>query len=146
MAIPALPPLSFKRLAPEGSQTLETTQPALEGRQVGQTVRPLPEDRPAGRPTGGGQPETVPCAGGARPRTFCCTVHHGSLLPLRPASRSGASEEALDHAERELGVALPPTLRALYRVHNGQQLEFDLLMDAHRTFMHKSLFHGLFGG
>lgn len=57
----------------------------------------------------------------------CCP---GSKPP--PCSR-GASEAELDAAERQLGFALPPALRVLYRVHNGQELEFDRLVGAAAT-------------
>ena len=67
-------------------------------------------------------------------------------LPPRPPPRPGASEEALDAAEAALGVPLPPALRALYRCHDGQALEFDRQIDSGRTEMHPSVFHGLFGG
>lgn len=60
--------------------------------------------------------------------------------------RPGASEADLDDAERQLRVRLPPALRALYRVHDGQDLEFDRAMDASRASMVPSVFHGLFGG
>jgi hypothetical protein len=39
--------------------------------------------------------------------------------------RPGASEALLDAVEAELGVKLCPSLRVLYRVHDGQELEFD---------------------
>ena len=60
--------------------------------------------------------------------------------------RPGASEEDLGSAERQLGMALPPALRVLYRVHDGQQLPFDDMMDSQRTTMDPSVFGGLFGG
>lgn len=63
----------------------------------------------------------------------------GSLGP-------GASDAELDAAEQRLGYALPPALRVLYRVHNGQELEFDRLVDNQRTAAHESIFHGMFGG
>ena len=62
--------------------------------------------------------------------------------PCRP----GASEDQLDEAERQLGTALCPALRVLYRVHDGQELEFDRQVDKQRTSMHDSIFHGMFGG
>ena len=34
-------------------------------------------------------------------------------------------EEALDEVERQLGIRLCPAMRVLYRVHDGQELEFD---------------------
>ncbi len=49
--------------------------------------------------------------------------------PHTPGS-PGASEAELDAVERQLGFALPPALRVLYRVHNGQELEFDRLVGA----------------
>ncbi|KAL4458786.1 hypothetical protein ABPG75_013651 [Micractinium tetrahymenae] len=58
----------------------------------------------------------------------------------------GASEAELDAAEQQLGFALPPALRVLYRVHNGQELQFDRLVDIQRTAAHESIFHGMFGG
>lgn len=61
--------------------------------------------------------------------------------------RPGASEEALAAAELELGVRLPPALRVLYRLHDGQGLQFDASVDSQRVVaMHPSIFHGLFGG
>lgn len=60
--------------------------------------------------------------------------------------RAGASEAQLDEAERQLGFPLPPALRVLYRVHDGQELEFDRQVDLQRTAAHQSIFHGLFGG
>ena len=65
------------------------------------------------------------------------------------ACSPGASEAQLDRAEQALqgGLRLPPALRVLYRVHDGQQLEFDRQVDTqHITAMHPSIFHGLFGG
>lgn len=43
-------------------------------------------------------------------------------------------------------MRFPPALRVLYRIHDGQQLDFDAGVDAQRTTMHPSIFHGLFGG
>lgn len=60
--------------------------------------------------------------------------------------RPGATEEALDEVERQLGIRLCPAMRVLYRVHDGQELEFDRQVDKQRTAMHDSVFHGLFGG
>lgn len=49
--------------------------------------------------------------------------------------RPGASEDALDDAERQLGIRLCPALRVLYRVHDGQELEFDRQVGPHlRTY------------
>ena len=62
--------------------------------------------------------------------------------PCRP----GASEDQLDEAEHQLGTTLCPALRVLYRVHDGQELEFDRQVDKQRTSMHDSIFHGMFGG
>ena len=45
--------------------------------------------------------------------------------PLRPPRSPGASESQLEETEQQLGYALPPALRVLYRVHDGQELEFD---------------------
>jgi hypothetical protein len=66
----------------------------------------------------------------------------GTYKPCRP----GASEDQLDEAERQLGTPLCPALRVLYRVHDGQELEFDRQVDKQRTSMHDSVFHGMFGG
>lgn len=60
--------------------------------------------------------------------------------------RPGASEEELDAAEHQLGVTLPPALRVLYRIHDGQDLQFDRHIDNQRPSMGPSVFHGLFGG
>lgn len=60
--------------------------------------------------------------------------------------RPGASEDALDAVQAELGFRLCPALRVIYRVHDGQALEFDRQVDNQRTAMHDSVFHGLFGG
>lgn len=62
------------------------------------------------------------------------------------AFREGATEDALDRTEAELGCRLPPALRVLYRLHDGQDLRFDAMLDAQRATMHSSIFHGLFGG
>ena len=65
----------------------------------------------------------------------------------RPIRRPGASEADLDAAEAELGVSLPPAFRALYRVHDGQELKLDRDLDATRTSLpHRSMFHGILGG
>lgn len=73
------------------------------------------------------------------------TEIYNSLAP-------GATERELDLAEQDLGHVLVPALRIIYRLHNGQQLEYDKMVDqrrflggAHRD-AHRSLFHGLFGG
>ena len=57
------------------------------------------------------------------PSASHCTVSYHFDQPLW--CRPGASEEALDDAERQLGIRLCPALRVLYRVHDGQELEFD---------------------
>ncbi|KAK9811705.1 hypothetical protein WJX72_008721 [[Myrmecia] bisecta] len=61
--------------------------------------------------------------------------------------RPGTSEDALEAAEERLGVALPAALRALYRVQDGQGLEYegDAFGLADMPF-HPSMLHGLFGG
>lgn len=66
--------------------------------------------------------------------------------PVAASLRPGASEALLDAVEAELGVKLCPALRVLYRVHDGQELEFDRQVDKQRTAMHESVFHGMFGG
>ena len=78
-------------------------------------------------------------------------TQHISLLTLalshiHSPCRPGASEDQLDEAERQLGITLCPALRVLYRVHDGQELEFDRQVDKQRTSMHDSIFHGMFGG
>ncbi len=55
-----------------------------------------------------------------------------SFFPV--SGRPGASEEALDDAERQLGTRLCPALRVLYRVHDGQELEFDRQVGAASLF------------
>ena len=69
-----------------------------------------------------------------------------ACVPAR-MHRPGASEAALDAAEAQLGVSLPPAFRALYRVHDGQELKLDRDLDTTRTSLpHKSMFHGILGG
>lgn len=58
----------------------------------------------------------------------------------------GADEAALNKAEAALGVRFPPALRVLYRIHDGQSLEFDRSLDLKRMIEDKSMFHGVFGG
>jgi len=66
---------------------------------------------------------------------------------LKYVRRPGASEADLDAAEAQLGVSLPPAFRALYRVHDGQELKLDRDLDTTRTSLpHKSMFHGVLGG
>jgi F-box protein 3 len=60
--------------------------------------------------------------------------------------RAGATEAELDDAERTLKVRFPAALRVLYRIHDGQDLEFDRQIDTSRPSMGPSAFHGLFGG
>ena len=60
--------------------------------------------------------------------------------------RPGATEADLDDAEHQLKVRLPAALRVLYRIHDGQDLEFDKQIDSARPSMGPSVFHGLFGG
>jgi len=64
------------------------------------------------------------------------------LASLRP----GATEAELDEAERTLKVRFPAALRVLYRIHDGQDLEFDRQIDTSRPSMGPSVFLGLFGG
>ena len=64
------------------------------------------------------------------------------LASLRP----GATEAELDEAERTLKVRFPAALRVLYRIHDGQDLEFDRRIDNLRPIIGPSVFHGLFGG
>ena len=64
------------------------------------------------------------------------------LASLKP----GATEAELDDAERTLKVKFPAALRVLYRIHDGQDLEFDRQIDINRPTMGPSVFHGLFGG
>lgn len=61
------------------------------------------------------------------------------LLSLRP----GASEEALNEAQRRLQTFFPPALRVLYRIHDGQDI-----VDRRIFLGRKSacMFQGLFGG
>ncbi|PSC76399.1 F-box SKIP16 isoform A [Micractinium conductrix] len=65
---------------------------------------------------------------------------------IRASLRPGASESQLEETEQQLGYALPPALRVLYRVHDGQELEFDRQVDRQRAAAHESMFHGMFGG
>ena len=60
--------------------------------------------------------------------------------------RPGASESELDAANTQLDMTIPKALRVLYRVHDGQELEFDRNQDAMRAEVHPSMFWGLFGG
>jgi hypothetical protein len=60
--------------------------------------------------------------------------------------RPGATEADLAQAEAQLDVRFPAPLRILYRMHDGQELEFDRRMDMRRPAMGPSVFHGLFGG
>lgn len=74
-----------------------------------------------------------------------------SALPGAAASLAeGASAADVDHAESLIGKPLPASLRAILRVHNGQDLDFDrrVMLDdgGHRTEPDESMFHGMFGG
>lgn len=61
--------------------------------------------------------------------------------------RPGATEAELDAAEVALGLAFPPAFRALYRCHDGQQLQLDTQLDAGTSAaMHESMSHGVLGG
>lgn len=60
--------------------------------------------------------------------------------------RPGATEADLNEVEHQLEVQLPAALRVLYRIHDGQDLEFDRQIDNARPSMGPSVFHGLFGG
>lgn len=60
--------------------------------------------------------------------------------------RPGATEAEIALAETQLNVKFPAPLRILYRIHDGQELEFDRQMDNRRPVMGPSAFHGLFGG
>lgn len=70
------------------------------------------------------------------------------LTSLRP----GATEEEIAEAEEALGCKMPLSLAVLYRMHNGQNLEFDQMLDDRRlrpgTHIrgHPSIMYGLFGG
>lgn len=66
--------------------------------------------------------------------------------PILASLRPGATEADLDEVERTLHVTLPPALRVLYRIHDGQDLEFDQQIDHARPSMGPSVFHGVFGG
>ena len=73
--------------------------------------------------------------------------------PVRQSLRPGATETELNRAEHRLDLVLPDALRALWRVHDGQQLQFDAELDADvdqsgegSTGFHKSIGDGLFGG
>ncbi|GAQ85968.1 hypothetical protein KFL_002630120 [Klebsormidium nitens] len=57
---------------------------------------------------------------------------------------SGASEEELDHLEEKLGAPLPPAVRVVYRLHNGQWDESLFERDTPEKLEH--LFLGLLGG
>lgn len=43
--------------------------------------------------------------------------------------RAGASEAQIAHVESKLGFKLPPALKVIYRLHDGQELAFDAHMD-----------------
>lgn len=64
----------------------------------------------------------------------------------------GATESELDLTEQDLGHQLLPALRVVYRLHNGQDLLYDRMVDQRRFVggsrreAHPSLFHGVFGG
>ena len=63
--------------------------------------------------------------------------------------RPGASEAELDAAEEQASAALPPEVRVLYRLHDGQDLAFDRDMDARMHVplnVQASTFLGLLGG
>lgn len=73
--------------------------------------------------------------------------------PVRQSLRPGATEAELNGVENQLDLVLPEQLRALWRVHDGQQLQFDTELDADversgdgSTGFHKSIGDGLFGG
>ncbi|DBA73013.1 hypothetical protein WJX79_006040 [Trebouxia sp. C0005] len=55
-----------------------------------------------------------------------------------------ATERQLDDAERLLKVKLPPSLRVIYRLHNGQDLSCDERFPD--LMPYDSMFHGLLGG
>ena len=59
----------------------------------------------------------------------------------------GATEAELDDVESVLNVQLPPAMRVLYRLCNGQILKYDRQLDTTRQAdADPSAFHGLFGG
>ena len=60
------------------------------------------------------------------------------------ACRDPATERQLDDAERLLQVKLPPCLRVIYRLHNGQDLSCDDRFPD--LSLYDSMFHGLLGG
>ncbi len=57
-------------------------------------------------------------------------IEHGAPLLVENLA-PGATRERLDHAEVELGVALPPQLRALWSVHEGQRDEGNGFVEAY---------------
>jgi hypothetical protein len=71
-----------------------------------------------------------------------------SITPqcLRPSGRPGATERELDSAERELGVSFPAGMRVLYRMRDGQDLQFDSEVDtSNHAHHHASIYWGIFG-
>jgi SMI1 / KNR4 family (SUKH-1) len=70
------------------------------------------------------------------------------LRSIAHACRPGASEAQLDAAEAALGVALPAAVRAMYRVHDGQELPADGVADTTGECQldSPSMLHGVFGG
>ena len=76
-----------------------------------------------------------------------------SCLPILHSLLPGADEDQLVHLETSLNVKLPPSLKVLYRFHNGQQLAFDDRFDKAQKCPARpqvspdaSIAHGLFGG
>jgi cell wall assembly regulator SMI1 len=67
---------------------------------------------------------------------------------LRLAHRPGATEAQLNEAEAALGVRLPEAVRAMYRVHDGQELPADVVADTTGECQldSPSTLHGIFGG
>lgn len=64
-----------------------------------------------------------PCVGRWAPS--CASWPHSTPTKALQPCRPGATEAQLDEVERQLGSALCPALRVLYRCHDGQELEFD---------------------
>eukprot|EP00884_Botryococcus_braunii_P005847 jgi/Botrbrau1/15263/Bobra.0382s0005.1 len=65
---------------------------------------------------------------------------------LLPSLREGASEEQLDEAEVRLEHKLPPTLRALYRIHDGQNMPPSAFLPRATFEITPTFGLGMFGG
>lgn len=85
-----------------------------------------------------------------------CELWWSSVMSSSPTAcqrnfgvcRPGATEAQLDEAEEALGVRLPLSVRALYRIHDGQHLPADAAADTtgECRLDVPSTLHGMFGG